>query len=340
MCIRDRLNITCTDMAALGGSHPETCFGRYLGAMPISRSSYLQELALRMLLYSVAMTAARYGRVIEPVLSVGMDFYVRVFVVVKDSKAGVNQLSLRTGQLYQSSLCPSFHVMPVGQMGGKKGTVYQPARLTIGSTCAETGSPFKIAGPLWIGPLHNPEFVQDALEALNCSDEALFPHITTKGRLTGLLTSCLDELNDVPLYYKLPDLSRAVHTSSMPLMAIKSAVVHAGYRVSGYHKDPDAIKTDAPDAVVWDIMRAWVKKQGRSPKIQDDSAAARILARESTIEVDFSVAPSVRESQANLNKVSRFPMNPEANWGPKARATGVKRTATGSPKGADKNGGE
>lgn len=82
------LAITCTDMAALGGSHPETCYGRY-AAFPIQRSGYLQELALRMLLYQISVVAGRYGRSIRPVLSVGMAFYCRVFVEVYDDKAGV-----------------------------------------------------------------------------------------------------------------------------------------------------------------------------------------------------------------------------------------------------------
>ena len=84
--------ITCTDMAALGGSHPETCYGRY-GAFPVQRSGYLQELALRILLYHVSVIAGRYGRTIRPVLSVGMAFYCRVFVEVWDDKAGVSMLS-------------------------------------------------------------------------------------------------------------------------------------------------------------------------------------------------------------------------------------------------------
>ncbi len=83
--------ITCTDMAALGGSHPETCYGRY-GAFPVQRSGYLQELALRILLYHVSIIAGRYGRTIRPVLSVGMAFYCRVFVEVWDDKAGVSIL--------------------------------------------------------------------------------------------------------------------------------------------------------------------------------------------------------------------------------------------------------
>lgn len=82
------LCVTCTDMAALGGSHPETCYGRY-ASMPIPKAKYLQELALRILLYSMATTAAKYGRTIRPILSVGMNFYVRVFVEVYDDKAGV-----------------------------------------------------------------------------------------------------------------------------------------------------------------------------------------------------------------------------------------------------------
>jgi len=83
------LAITCTDMAALGGSHPETCYGRY-GSFPIQRSGYLQELALRILLYHVSIVAGRYGRTIKPVLSVGMAFYCRVFIEVYDDKAGAS----------------------------------------------------------------------------------------------------------------------------------------------------------------------------------------------------------------------------------------------------------
>lgn len=32
-----------------------------------------------------------------------------------------------------------------------------------------------------------------------------------------------------------------------------------GYRVSISHTSANAIKTDAPNSVLWDIMRSWVK---------------------------------------------------------------------------------
>ena len=87
------LAITCTDMRVLGGSNPELCFQRY-SSVPLSRSSYLQEMALRMLLYSLATTASKYGRAIKPILSVGMHFYVRVFVEIWDDKASVSSIFL------------------------------------------------------------------------------------------------------------------------------------------------------------------------------------------------------------------------------------------------------
>lgn len=42
----------------------------------------------------------------------------------------------------------------------------------------------------------------------------------------------------------------------------RSALVNAGFRVSGSHACPLAVKTDAPPHVVWDILRCWVKKNG------------------------------------------------------------------------------
>ena len=83
------------------------------------------------------------------------------------------------------------------------------------------------------------------------------PPSQTKDRLHGLLTAVSEELPDVPLYYTLPSLCETVHCSSPKMDDVRSALVNAGYRVSAFHKEADAIKTDAPNSVVWDIMRCW-----------------------------------------------------------------------------------
>jgi tRNA (guanine26-N2/guanine27-N2)-dimethyltransferase len=329
--------------------NPVVFLSKSYHAMPIQRAMYLQEMAVRILLYTIATTAGRYGRSIEPVLSVGMDFYVRVFVRVMDTKAPVNDLSLHCGMVYQSMHCPSFHIVPHGQMGGKKGNVYQAARLKHGS-CTETGSTFKIGGPIWLGPMHDRETLTKALERLgqhsgsnkssssSCSttEPLSLPdpkYMKTKERLLGLLTTCVEELPNAPLYYKVSDLSRTLHVSAPPAILFKSALVNAGYQVSGYHKEPDALKTNAPPHVVWDVMRAWYQQQQQEASNKkkkappENSAAAKILAVAPTTTIDFTVAPSVVTQSKKGTNIKRFPMNPEANWGPKSKATGKKRKA-------------
>jgi len=290
------LCITCTDMAALGGSHPETAYGRY-ASLPIQSAKYLQELALRILLHSIAVSAAKYGRTLRPILSVGMNFYVRVFVEIYNDKQGVSDLSLINGNVYQSTQCSSFVTIPHGQKGGKNGNGYQSSRVEP-SKCPETGAPFKVGGPLWLGPLHDQDVVGIALERLG--DEACqspnMSLIATRRRLQGLLTSVSEEL-DTPLYYTLPGLCQALKCTSPPLRAFKGAIVNAGYKVSGYHKEPSAVKTDAPGHVVWDIMRAWVEENPLKKKPVEGSTAEKILATERKLkEVDWSIPKSLKKS--------------------------------------------
>ncbi len=38
----------------------------------------------------------------------------------------------------------------------------------------------------------------------------------------------------------------------------RSALLHAGYRVSLSHACKNAVKTDAPAEVLWDVIRCWV----------------------------------------------------------------------------------
>eukprot|EP00579_Thalassiosira_antarctica_P020898 CAMPEP_0201971314 /NCGR_PEP_ID=MMETSP0904-20121228/36362_1 /ASSEMBLY_ACC=CAM_ASM_000553 /TAXON_ID=420261 /ORGANISM="Thalassiosira antarctica, Strain CCMP982" /LENGTH=722 /DNA_ID=CAMNT_0048520681 /DNA_START=193 /DNA_END=2361 /DNA_ORIENTATION=+ len=378
------LAVTCTDMAALGGSHPETCYGRY-GAFPIQRSGYLQELALRILLYHMSVVAGRYGRTIRPVLSVGMAFYCRVFVEVYDDKAGVNNLSLNHGHLFQSTKCSSFHITPIatnvfvaaqqqqqnnnsssdnsGNTNGesekeaskkkeksKRTNVYKNGRgpCDLGEpVCGETGAPYKIGGPLWIGPLHDLEVVNDAItrleaakdnEGTNPSGGSPLHPLHTATTLHGLLVSCSEEVPDAPLYHLLPYLCSAVNSPTIPMNTFKAALVNAGYNVSAYHKEPSAVKTNAPNHVVWDIVRAWCKEnppakrkeskrhrkgedQGSNAPVHqpDVDIATMILSKEMRMtKVDFTIPKGLGERK----KAKRWALNPEANWGPKKAASG------------------
>jgi tRNA (guanine26-N2/guanine27-N2)-dimethyltransferase len=140
----------------------------------------------------------------------------------------------------------------------------------------------------------------------------------------GLLTAISEELPDVPLHYVLPDMCTTLHCKTPPLKQMKAALLNLGYRVSSQHKEPDAIKTDAPNDIVWDVLRCWVKTHPINKKRETNpkSAGMVILSKEPKIEANFvSIPAHLRE----VKKACRFPPNPEAFWGPKSRAVGKKR---------------
>lgn len=66
------------------------------------------------------------------------------------------------------------------------------------------------------------------------------------------------ELHDIPLFLSLHNLCATLKCTSPSAVIFRSAVINAGYRISGTHVNPLGLKTDAPMNVIWDIMRCWV----------------------------------------------------------------------------------
>eukprot|EP00615_Pteridomonas_danica_P000021 CAMPEP_0114354728 /NCGR_PEP_ID=MMETSP0101-20121206/19699_1 /TAXON_ID=38822 ORGANISM="Pteridomonas danica, Strain PT" /NCGR_SAMPLE_ID=MMETSP0101 /ASSEMBLY_ACC=CAM_ASM_000211 /LENGTH=563 /DNA_ID=CAMNT_0001496345 /DNA_START=19 /DNA_END=1710 /DNA_ORIENTATION=- len=322
------LCVTCTDMAVLSGNQAEACYAKY-GSMP-TKGRYLHEMALRILLHSLETSACRYRRHIVPVLSCGIDFYIRVFLRVYESPAEVKRTCLKQGYVYQSIRCPSFHMQPVARLNGH---TFNGALSVNGGACAETGGGLRVGGPIWTEPIHNLEWVNKMKDHVAeyrthvvKGNELPFPPTATHERLHGLLTAVSEELPDVPLYYTLPSLCETLHCESPKMNQIKSALINAGYRVSAFHKECNAIKTDAPNQVVWDVMRCWVQKHPLNKKREEaeKSPGTLILDTAPAFEADFSQPKGVSLAKP---KACRFPMNPEDNWGPKSRARSKKPAA-------------
>lgn len=68
----------------------------------------------------------------------------------------------------------------------------------------------------------------------------------------------LQELPDVPLFLSLHNLCATLKCTSPSAIMFRSALINAGYRISGTHVNPLGLKSDAPMDVIWDIMRCWV----------------------------------------------------------------------------------
>ncbi|GIX70473.1 hypothetical protein CDAR_280601 [Caerostris darwini] len=308
------LMITCTDMAVLCGNGVEACFAKY-GSVS-ARIGSCHEMALRIVLQSIQSQASKYGRYIVPLLSLSIDFYVRVFVQVFTSPSVVKQNICKTSMVYTCFGCGSFYLQPAGTNTlTPNGQKFTPGAVIQNKNCNICGHTFKMCGPIWSDKLHNKEFIQNTVDMLN---EEIELYGTSK-RMLGMLNVVLEELEDCPLFYKVEQLSSIVHVKSPSSNEIRSAILNAGYQVSISHALPTSLKTDAPPEIIWDIMRAWANLYP-GKKTFELEPSKTIMSKKSSIEVSFELHPNA-EPQSRCNNLLRFQINPTPNWGPKCRAT-------------------
>ncbi|XP_062400236.1 tRNA (guanine(26)-N(2))-dimethyltransferase [Sardina pilchardus] len=310
------LCITCTDMAVMAGNSGETCYSKYSSVSIKSR--FCHEMALRIILHSLDQRANVYQRYIEPLLSVSVDFYIRVFVRVRTGQAKVKNSASKQALVYNCVGCGSFHLQRMGKrMSHGKNMKYSAATgPPVGPNCEHCGQRHQLGGPIWAEPLHDVEFVQKVLSAVSGNPS----RFGTSKRIEGMLSMMTEELPDVPLYYTMDHLSSTVHCNTPALLQFRSALLHAGHRVSLSHACKNALKTDAPPAVLWDIMRCWEKANPvKRERLSETSPAFRILSTEPTLQACFEVRDDANP-QSRRRHLVRFQENPQANWGPKARA--------------------
>ncbi|KYQ50363.1 putative N(2),N(2)-dimethylguanosine tRNA methyltransferase [Trachymyrmex zeteki] len=311
-CVSDGgiLLVTATDVAILAGNVPETCYYKY-GAISI-KSKSCHEIALRILLQCIASYAGRYGRYIVPLLSISVDFYIRVFVKVFTSHDKCKENSNKIGMLYQCNGCESMNFQPLVVRKAAK-NYKLPSAPIIDQLCKHCQHRQHMGGPIWLGPLHDHGFVSRLLCNLNNME------LGTSKRMEGVLTVIHEEL-DIPLYYNLDRLMSIVRCHVPPMLMFRSALLNAGYKVSYSHASKISIKTDAPNDVIWDIVRAWEKKHPvKREKLAEDSPATRILNASSTMDISLAMHP-LANPISRQRHLSRFQQNPTANWGPGVRS--------------------
>ncbi|KAH8511102.1 hypothetical protein H0E87_008585 [Populus deltoides] len=308
------LMCTATDMAVLCGGNGEVCYSKY-GSYPL-RGKYCHEMALRILLASIESHANRYKRYIVPVLSVQMNFYVRVFVRVYTSASAMKNTPLKLSYVYQCIGCDSYHLQPIGRTMSKGSSVRHLPGFgpVVPQECSDCGKKYNMGGPIWSAPIHDQEWVTSVLEGV----KSMKDRYPAYDRISAVLTTISEELPDVPLFLSLHNLCATLKCTSPSAVIFRSAVINAGYRISGTHVNPLGLKSDAPMDVIWDIMRCWVKNHPVKAQAPDQPGSI-ILAKEPVLQANFARAVASL-SKAQAKKVARFLPNPERHWGPKLRA--------------------
>ncbi|KRY91353.1 tRNA (guanine(26)-N(2))-dimethyltransferase [Trichinella pseudospiralis] len=313
------LMITCTDVAVLCGKTPESCFSKY-GSMSL-RAKCCHELALRILLCCLETRANCYGRYVKPLISVSVDFYIRVFVQVFTSAAVAKHSACKKSMVFQCASCESFEIQPLARrVYSEKGFVkfVNAVGPVVPQSCSHCGGIYHIAGPIWSDPIHDVGFVDRTAATVASMAKTDFKLSTTQ-RLLGILKVIREELPDVPLYYCLSRLASILRLPTPKQRLFRSAILNAGFRVSSSHAYPTAIKTDAPNAFLWDAMKCWAEMKNFQINNSSSSLSAAILKTARINNVDFTHRPDA-EPSSKLEGFLRYQMNPQKNWGPKCRA--------------------
>src|ERR687886_419352 len=132
------LSVTATDTAVLCGIFSDVCFRKYY-SRPI-RCHYANEIAIRILLSLVSLTASRLGLSIEPLFAHSYSQYMRVYVRLKLSSSEANMVHHKLGFIQHCQNC------------GNRMVAKEDNKLGVCDLC---GKSLKIAGQLWISKLFN-----------------------------------------------------------------------------------------------------------------------------------------------------------------------------------------
>lgn len=311
------LCVTATDMAVLCGNAPETCYTKY-GSISL-KSKSCHEIAIRIVLQCLESHATRSSRYIQPILSLSIDFYVRVFVRVHTGQAKCKESTSKLGHVYQCTGCEALTFRRLGRVtpheNGKNKRFNLVTGPAVDRSCEHCDNSFHIGGPIWLDPLHDAEFVSKLLQSIQDGEYA------TQDRMRGMLSMASEELQDVPLYYELPRLTNIVKQSQEKMTVYTSALLNAGYKFSLSHANRFGLKTDAPISFLWDMLRTMGRKNLENPlrNLAEASPGWKIMSKEPGTEINFEphkdANPLSREKH-----LTRFQVNPSANWGPKAKS--------------------
>ncbi|KAK2810471.1 hypothetical protein FQN50_002960 [Emmonsiellopsis sp. PD_5] len=194
------LCVTCTDASIFASNgYPEKTYALYGGA-PF-KGSPSHEAGLRLILHALATAGAKYGIAIEPLLSLSIDFYARVFVRVHRSPAAVKFTAGKTMVVYNcDSGCGAWKTQVLAATrcrSDRKGNPLYHYGLakgpSAGVTCEHCGFKTHLAGPMWAGPLHNGHFIRRVLALLDGGEGVDAETYPTWGRMEGMLRTALEE---------------------------------------------------------------------------------------------------------------------------------------------------
>ncbi|MDW7733559.1 MAG: tRNA (guanine(10)-N(2))-dimethyltransferase [Methanolobus sp.] len=217
------LAVTATDTAPLCGAHLHSGIRKY-SAVPFN-NEYHAEMGVRILLGKIARELAVTDRFMTPLLSHATRHYVRTYLEIGNGAKKADEMLEHVGFI---SHCPSC---------GYRETLPGIA-VHIDSECPRCSSKTMVAGPLWLGKLHDIDFCGEILKELEKTEPG------TKEQAKKIIGSCMDEL-EIPTFYEQHLLCKKLGVSASGINDVINALKSRGFAASRTHFSGTSFKTDA-----------------------------------------------------------------------------------------------
>ncbi|WP_049927944.1 tRNA (guanine(26)-N(2))-dimethyltransferase [Halopiger goleimassiliensis] len=220
---RDLVCVTATDTAPLCGAHFDSGIRSY-SATP-RNTDYHPEMGVRILLSALARSAARFDVGVTPLFTHATSHYVRTYLELDRKASAADAAVDELGHLYHCEDCLYRESDP--------GLVADP--LERCPNC--DGTRLLTAGPVWLGPYRDPEFVaavrEEIPDAFGTADEAR--------DLCDALCAELDE----PTHYDQHKLCKNWGLPANAMDEFLADLREAGHAASSAHYGGTTFKTDA-----------------------------------------------------------------------------------------------
>jgi len=227
--------LTSTDLAPLCGVHVNACVRKY-GAKPL-RTEYCHELALRILVGCLMVTAAKYELGVRVVFSYYAEHYARVYAEIDYGARKADENLRGMGYVYHCFGC-LHREFSYGIFGAEK------------RECPRCGREMDFAGPLWLGELASKEYCEGILRELDVRELKNGKRI---GKMVGLI---LDEIGMAPTFYDVNKVCERVGCLTVSPRRVVEELRARGFSASLTHFKSTGVKTDADISEVMDVVRS------------------------------------------------------------------------------------
>ena len=224
--------VTATDMPVWVGKFPLKAYKKYgITHLKLYNRSYCHEVALRALISYVQREFLKHNQKVFPLISISIDHYMRI--AFSKQRGSSNEIMSNNGFISECLDCRNRISVPL--------KIASKTNEFLVCSCGSTENQF--IGPLWLGPLHNDDFLFKMKGIIDSSIKEDFP---TLKRIKKYISANIEENSiNVPWYFDLHWVAKQIKKSLPSTQLIVELLNNAGFEASFTHFSGTGIKTNA-----------------------------------------------------------------------------------------------